>query len=73
MIVLWAATFYLYGKKRNYFIALVPAVFMTTVSITYFLIAPECLHLPSRIAWSLGILFTVIISSYFILKMKRGK
>ncbi len=73
MIVLWAATFYLYGKKRSYFLTLVPAVFMTAVSSTYFLIAPECLHLPSKIAWPLGLVLTGIIATYFIFKMKKGK
>jgi len=71
MIVLWAATVYLYSKKRNYFITLIPSVFMTAVSVTYFLIAPECLHLPAPVAWPLGILLAALISAYFIIKMKR--
>ena len=73
MIVLWAATFYLYGKKQNYFLTLIPAIFMTAVSVTYFLIAPECLHLPAKIAWSLGLVFAGIICAYFIIKMKKHK
>ena len=73
MIVLWAATVYLYGKKQNYFITLVPAVFMTAVSTTYFLIAPECLHLPVTLAYPLGILLTGGISGYFIVKMKNSQ
>lgn len=71
MIVLWAAAFYLYGKKRNYFVVLIPAMFMTAVSVTYFLIAPECLHLPATIAWPLGLVLMAVISSYMILKMKK--
>lgn len=71
MIVLWAATVYLYGKKQNYFITLVSAIFMTAVSSTYFLIAPECLHLPAYIAWPLGIILTVVLSAYFVSKMKK--
>lgn len=73
MIVLWAATYYLYSKKQNYFITLIPAIFMTAVSVTYFLIAPECLHLPAKIAWSLGLVFAGIICAYFIIKMKKSK
>lgn len=72
MIVLWAATVYLHGKKRNYFLTLVPAVFMTSVSTTYFLIAPECLHLPTVAAWSVGLALLAVVSSYMILKMKKG-
>ncbi len=73
MIVLWAATFYLYGKKRNYLIVLIPAIFMTTVSVTYFLIAPECLHWPASIAWPVGLVLTALISAYMIVKMRKGK
>lgn len=73
MIVLWAATVYLYRKKQSYFIALIPAVFMTAVSSTYFFIAPECLHLPAVVAWPLGFVVTVLISSYFVMKMKNDK
>ena len=71
MIVLWAATVYLYGKKQNYFITLIPAIFMTAVSSTYFLIAPECLHLPAYIAWPFGLILTALLSVYFTTKMKK--
>ena len=70
MIVLWAATAYLYGKKQHYMLALVPAIFMTAVSSTYFLIAPECLHLSKALAYPLGLVFTALISGYFIAKMR---
>ena len=73
MIVLWAATVYLHLKKRNYFIALVPAVFMTAVSVTYFLIAPECLHLPAAVAWPAGLVLTALVCAYFLAKMKKSK
>ena len=71
MIVLWAATVYLYGKKQPYFLALIPAVFMTAVSSTYFLIAPECLRLPASVAYPLGLVLTGLVSGYFIVKMKE--
>jgi carbon starvation protein CstA len=73
MIVLWAASVFLYRNKRNFYLTLVPAVFMTAVSATYFLIAPECLHLPAKIAWPLGLVSAVLISAYFITKMKKEK
>ncbi len=71
MIVLWAATVYLRIKKQNYGLALVPAIFMTAVSCTYFLIAPECLHLHKALACPLGLVFTTLISGYFIAKTKH--
>lgn len=73
MIVLWAAAVYLYQQKRNYFITLIPAIFMTAVSGTYFLIAPECLHLPASIAWPCGLVLTALISTYFLIKMTKSR
>lgn len=42
MIVLWAASMYLFKEKKNWPIT-VPATFMSAVSATYFVLAPECL------------------------------
>ncbi len=70
MIVLWAATAYLHNKKQHHAITLVPAVFMTAVSTTYFLISPECLHLPTVVAWPLGLVLTALICAYFLRKLK---
>ena len=43
MIVLWAASMYLFYEKKNYWITAVPATFMSAVSATYFLLGNECL------------------------------
>ena len=43
MIVLWAGAMYLAQNKRNYWICAAPATFMSAVSMTYFMMAPECL------------------------------
>lgn len=43
MIALWTFSVYLKQQGRNYQITALPAAFMTSVSITYFLVAPECL------------------------------
>jgi carbon starvation protein CstA len=55
MVVLWAAAMYLAIKKQFHWIATVPAVFMTAVSITYILVAPEGFKLSSSIAYPAGI------------------
>ena len=54
MIALWVSTAYLLkvGKYRfGSLITAIPAAFMTAVSVTYFLMADECLHLPELITW----------------------
>ena len=50
VFTLWAGTVWLYKYRRDkykygYLIALIPAIFMTVVCISYILIAPEGLHL----------------------------
>lgn len=42
-IGLWAMTVYLKREKKNFLITLIPAIFMSAVTLTYFLVAPECL------------------------------
>ena len=44
-ITLWAISVYLKQQRKNYFITLVPALFMTTLAVAYFVAAPECLGL----------------------------
>jgi carbon starvation protein CstA len=55
MIVLWAAAMYLALRKQIHWIATVPAVFMTAVSITYILVAPEGFKLATSIAYPIGL------------------
>jgi carbon starvation protein CstA len=56
MVVLWTAAMYLALRKQFHWIATVPAVFMTAVSITYILVAPEGFKLSISIAYPAGIL-----------------
>lgn len=43
MVALWAISVYLKQDKRNCLFTFIPALFMTAVSVTYFVVAPECL------------------------------
>ena len=43
MIALWAAASYLSQQHRNVLICLIPASFMSAMTSTYFIVAPECL------------------------------
>ena len=42
-LVLWACSVYLLKNKKNWFITVVPATYMTAVVTSYFVSAPECL------------------------------
>lgn len=54
VFTLWAGTIFLYSQRHTrfgYVISLVPALFMTMVSSSYILIAPEGFHLPVEWRW----------------------
>lgn len=75
MIVLWTASMYLYRNKKNYWITVVPATFMSAVSLTYFSMAPECLglvvQLTQPVAYSIGILAAALFLGLFIRATKK--
>ena len=77
MIVLWSASMYLYIEKRNYWITVVPATFMSAVSVTYFMMAPECLGLietfknNTTIAYPAGIIVAILFLALFIRATKK--
>ena len=60
----WALTVYLYKEKRNYWITLLPALFMTAVCSAYIMIAPEGFDLPLYIGY---IVAAIVCISFLIL------
>ena len=70
-IVLWAITVYLMQEKKLYWITFIPALFMTAVTSTYLLFAPEGFSLSKEISYSVGVLLTVISFVGFFIYKKR--
>ena len=68
VFTLWAITVYLAKKKKMYWISLVPAAFMTVVSVSYILIAPEGFHLSSVISYIGGITVGMAVCILFWFK-----
>lgn len=66
MIALWAAGAYLVKNKIQPWLAVIPATFMSAVSFTYILMAPEGLKLGTNIAYPVGIMFAVVCFVAFI-------
>lgn len=67
MVVLWAITVYLAQEQKFYWITLIPAVFMTAVTTTYLLLAPEGFSLPKDISYLIGALLSVLsLLGFFI-------
>ena len=54
VFTLLAITVYLVRGRKNFYIALIPALLMTLVCSTYICIAPEGLHLPQAISYVIG-------------------
>ncbi len=73
MIALWTASMYLFKNGRLYLITVIPATFMSAVSVTYFFIAPECLHLSAVIAYPIGIVAALVFLGLFILATRRAR
>ena len=68
---------YLVREKRNYWVCAVPATFMSAVSATYFLMAPECLGLipffknNTAVSYPLGIIIAAFFLYLFIRASKK--
>ncbi|MFA6939434.1 MAG: carbon starvation protein A [Clostridiaceae bacterium] len=73
MIVLWASAMYLVVNKRFHWIATVPATFMTAVSITYILMAPEGFKLATAISYPAGIAAAVAALAIFLIAASKKK
>ena len=73
MIALWVGAMYLFLNKKNYIIAVIPATFMSAVSMTYILMAPEGFKLSTKISYPIGIAFAICCLITFIIVIMRKK
>lgn len=72
-IFLWAGATYLATENKNYWIAAIPATFMTVVVTSYILIAPEGFKLPEIVGNCTGLTLAFISISVFLHKIKKYK
>lgn len=66
VFTLWTITVYLVQRKKNFYITLIPALFMTLVCSTYICIAPEGLSLHKDISYLIGGICALIALAWFI-------
>ena len=72
VFTLWAITVYMILNHKPYFITLIPALFMTAVSVSYLCIAPECMALPKSIGYTCGAVAIIIaLTRFFYWKNKH--
>lgn len=78
VFTLWAITVFLARERKGmaYLISLIPAMFMTAVSVSYIVVAPEGLHLVNANPYLVGggaalILFSIFVCSQIKYNAKR--
>lgn len=64
-VVLWTVTTYLVYENKLFLISFLPALFMTMVTTTYILVAPEGLGLPVNWGYCGGTIATAMVSVAF--------
>ncbi len=72
VLTLWTITVYLYTERKPFWLALLPAVFMTFITGDYFFSSGEMLNLPQGISLWLASAATLLIS-VAVLRMMRRK
>lgn len=61
----WALTVYLAQQRKNFLMTMIPAVFMTSVTVTYILVASEGFNMPGKIAYPITALVVLDILVVF--------
>ncbi|CDF58172.1 carbon starvation CstA family protein [Thermobrachium celere] len=68
MVTLWATAVYLLKYNKNYWIAVIPAVFMSYVSVSYIMQAKEGFKMPASISNIIGLVVAGILLVLFLTK-----
>ena len=75
MIALWVAAAYLiktHQQKAASLIAAIPATFMSAVSMTYILMAPEGFRLGASVSYPIGIAFAAVLLAVYLLRLRKA-
>jgi carbon starvation protein CstA len=73
-VVLWCIVTYLHGEKRNFWVAAIPAVFMTYICSSFVFVSNQFVGLGSTpLAYILGGVLTAVIVAGMCYKLRIGK
>ncbi|MBA2176738.1 carbon starvation protein A [Halobacillus locisalis] len=72
VIALWVGAMYLFLSRKNYWIAAIPATFMTMATFTYIVNAPIGFALPLNVSYVIAAIGTVIVVTAFFIAARRG-
>ena len=73
VFTLWAITVYLVRATRQYWMTLIPALFMTAVCSTYICIAPEGFGLSHFVSYIIGIICVIVAIIWFVIWKRNCK
>ena len=71
VFTLWAVTVYLFRSKKNFYVTLLPAMFMTAVSVSYIALAREGFSLSRELSYGLGVGFSLALLIVFVVYAKK--
>ena len=72
-IFLWTASAYLLKSKKNYWVTLLPATFMSYVCTSYIIQAPEGFKLNATIGNIAGVIIAIILFGFFMAQANKMK
>ena len=64
-IVLWTETVYLVKQRKIFYITLIPAMFMTAVTVSFLILSPIAFGLDKTIAYIFGLAAVLIATGWF--------
>ncbi|PLR66484.1 carbon starvation CstA family protein [Bacillus sp. UMB0893] len=73
VIALWVGAMYLFIAKKNYWIAMIPGIFMTMVTVTYILNAPIGFGLSMNISYIGATIATSAVTVIFFIAAKKAR
>ena len=70
-VVLWCIVVYLFREKRNYWVAILPAIFMTYICSSFIFVSNQFVGMgATTVAYLLGGLLTLAITLYMVYALK---
>ena len=73
VIALFVGAMYLFVSKKNYWIALIPGIFMLMATTTYILNAKIGFNLPMNVSYIGATVVTVVLTAAFFIAAKRAR
>lgn len=71
VFALWTITVYLTHERKPYIITLIPALFMTCVCTTFFMVSKTALGLPYSVGYAVGGAALIVAAVWFVVWKRR--